>query len=129
MEGLWQSAVCSREASARVLWANIQAQTGLMMAQRIWKLLCILALSNSTAVWDKVDKSSDYLTQFSLRESGSAGIIRPAACLLTQTSETPGSLGSRRVHQTSDNTMEKSCSGSLLQDNFLLLRPSWNCRP
>lgn len=47
--------------------------------------------------WDKVDKSSDYLSQFSLHESGSAGIIRPAACLLTQTTETAGRLGGAAV--------------------------------
>lgn len=45
-----------------------------MMAQRVRKRHCMLALSKSTADWDKVDKSSDYLTQFRIMNLAALGL-------------------------------------------------------
>lgn len=72
--GVWQSALRPGEASARVLWANTAANDGSAALE---------APSISTAGWDKVDQSSDYLTQFGPPERGSTGIICPGASALT----------------------------------------------
>lgn len=60
--------------SARVLWANTAADDASAALE---------APLISTAGWDKVDKSSDFLTQFGPPERGSAGIICPGASALT----------------------------------------------